>query len=61
MYLPKAERGTYAFGEADSSKVITYNEATHLKRAEVKEVNKFGDDDDNLSIPSKTSSDFSLD
>jgi hypothetical protein len=61
MYLPKADRSTYAFGEEGSSKVITYNEATHLKRAEVKEVSKFGDDGDDLSIPSKTSSDFSLD
>lgn len=61
LYLPKADRGTYPFGEKDSSKVITYNEAVHLKKTEVKEVNKFGDDEDDLSIPSKTSSDFSLD
>ena len=61
MYLPKADKGTYAFGEDGSSKVITYNEATHLKRAEVKEVKVFGDDADEISIPSKTSSDFSLD
>ena len=61
MYLPKADRGTYAFGEEGSNKVIIYNEATHLKRAEVKEVKAFGDDAEDLSIPSKTSSDFSLD
>ena len=61
MYLPKADRSTYAYGEKGSSKVIAYNEATHMKKLEVKEVNKFGDDEDDLSIPSKTSSDFSLD
>jgi hypothetical protein len=61
MYLPKADRGTYVYTEAEGDKLMQYNEALHLKKAEVKEVNKFGDDDDNLSIPSKTSSDFSLD
>ena len=61
LYLPRAERGTYAYGEVGSSKIITYNEALHMKKAEVKEVSKFGNDEDDLSIPSKTSSDFSLD
>lgn len=61
MYLPKADRGTYVYTETEGDKLMTYNEALHLKKAEVKEVKGFGDDDDNLSIPSKTSSDFSLD
>lgn len=59
LYLPKSEKGKYAFGEPNSGKVLTYSEALHLKKAEVKEVKAFGDDD--LSIPSKSSSDFSLD
>jgi hypothetical protein len=59
MYLPKADKGKYAFGK-DSSKVITYVEALHVKKTETKEVKNFGDDDD-LSVPNKTSTDFSLD
>jgi hypothetical protein len=59
MYLPKADKGKYAFGK-DASKIITYVEALHVKKAEVKEVKNFGDDDD-LSVPGKTSTDFSLD
>jgi hypothetical protein len=59
LYLPKSEKGKYAFGEPNSGKVLTYSEALHLKKTEVKEVKAFGDDD--LSIPSKSSSDFSLD
>lgn len=60
LYLPKAEKGNYAFGDFKQGKVMLYNEAVHLKKTEVKEVKGFGDDDD-LSIPSKTSTDFSLD
>ena len=61
MYLPKADRGVYSFGEKGNTKILTYNEGLHMKKLEIKEVNKFGDDEDDLSIPSKTSSDFSLD
>jgi len=57
MYLPKSEKGKYAFGE--ESKVIVYNESIHLKKTEVKDLKSFGDD--NLNIPSKINSDFSLD
>ena len=57
MYLPKADKGKYSFGTA--GKVTVYDEKIHLKKTEVKEVKNFGDDD--LSIPSKTSTDFSLD
>jgi hypothetical protein len=60
MYLPKAERGTYSYGEVESGKVITYVESVHLKKTEVKEVKEFGNDDD-FNISSKSSSDFSLD
>jgi hypothetical protein len=59
MYLPKAERGSYSYGEVEAGKVTTYNESLHLKKAEVKEVKGFGDDI--FTVPSKTSSDFSLD
>lgn len=60
LYLPKAERGNYSFGDFKKGKVMVYDEAVHLKKQEVKEVKEFGDDDD-LSIPFKTSTDFSLD
>ena len=59
MWLPKAENRKYAYGETGSDKVLTYNEAKHLKKLEVKPVSKFGDDD--LSTSSLSSSDFSLD
>ena len=59
MYLPKADKGRYAYGE-DEDKVVVYVEATHLKKAEIKEVKNFGDDDD-FSGSAKASSDFSLD
>ena len=60
LYLPKGDRGRYAFGDAEAGKIMVYDEATHLKKTEVKEVKNFGDDDD-LSVPFKTSTDFSLD
>ena len=61
LFLPKADKGKYAFGEVEEGKVITYNEALHLKKAENKEVKSFGQDDDDLSVPTRSSSDFSLD
>ena len=60
MYLPKSDKGKYAFAEKDSDKVVIYSEATHLKKAEVTEVKQFGEDDD-LSLPKKVGSDFDLD
>jgi hypothetical protein len=60
MWLPKAEGRKYAFGDLESNSIITYDESKHLKKLETKEVKKFGDDDDELSMPSP-SSDFSLD
>ena len=60
MWLPKAENKKYAFGERGENKVITYDESKHLKKLEVKNVNTFGNDDD-LSVPTNSSSDFSLD
>ena len=60
MWLPKAENRQYAYAEVGTDKVLTYDEKKHLKKLEVKEVSNFGDDDD-FTMPSKTSSDFSLD
>jgi hypothetical protein len=59
MWLAKAENKKYAMAEVESGKVITYDEAKHLRKLEVKDVKAFGDDD--LSVAPKTSSDFSLD
>lgn len=60
LFLPKSDKGRYAFGEVEGGKVLKYDEATHLTKAKTTEVNNFGNDDD-LDIPAKTSSDFSLD
>jgi len=59
MYLVKSRGGKYAFGNNDSEKVMTYNEKEHLIKLSVKNVSSFGDED--ISIPSNTSNDFSLD
>jgi hypothetical protein len=60
MWLPKAENKKYAMAEVETDKVMTYDEAKHLRKIEVKDVKGFGDDD-SLFNPGKTSSDFSLD
>ena len=60
MWLPKAEGKKYAFGAEEDGAVITFDEAKHLKKLEVKDVKSFGDDDDVFKSP-KSSSDFSLD
>ena len=60
MWLPKGEGNKYAYGEIEGGKVLKYDEAKHLKKLEVKDVKSFGDDND-FSVPSRTSSDFNLD
>jgi hypothetical protein len=60
MWLPKAENKKYAMSEVEAGKVMTYDEAKHLRKIEVKDVKSFGDDE-TLFSPTKTSSDFSLD
>ena len=60
MWLPKAEKGKYAFSDVSTDKVITYDETLHLKKLEVKNVSNFGDDDE-FTIPNKSSDSFSLD
>jgi hypothetical protein len=59
LWLPKAEKGKYAFGEVEEGKVLVYDEEKHLKKLEIKEVSSFGDDDFNDTKESST--DFSLD
>jgi hypothetical protein len=58
MWLPKGSKDGYAY-VAKGGKVLTYNEIDHLKKLEVKPVESFGDDD--LDVPTRVSSDFSLD
>ena len=58
MWLPKGSKDGYAYA-AMGAKVMPYNEENHLKKLEVKPVNGFGNDD--LDIPMKSSTDFSLD
>tara|TARA_R110000868_G_scaffold96909_2_gene266563 strand:+ start:3872 stop:4561 length:690 start_codon:yes stop_codon:yes gene_type:complete len=60
MWLPKGEGNKYAYGEIEGGKVLKYDEAKHLKKLEVKNVKSFGNDND-FSVPSRTSSDFNLD
>lgn len=57
MWLPKADKGKYAYGEIEGGKVIIYDEAKHLKKLENKNVESFGNDD----FSKTTSNDFSLD
>jgi hypothetical protein len=60
LYLPKAEKGKYAFSDEGMEKVVVYDENTHLKKAApTAEVKSFGDED--FSSPNKISSDFNLD
>lgn len=59
MWLPKGSKDGYAFA-LEGGKVLQYDEATHLKKMEVKNVESFGEDDD-LNIPNRVSSDFTLD
>jgi hypothetical protein len=61
MHLPKADKGSYAFGD----KVLTYDVTKHLKKLDVKETKSFGTEDalksDFTSPKPTTSNDFSLD
>ena len=58
MWFPKDGKGVYSIAPKGGS-VLQYNEETHLKKMETKEVTSFGDDD--LDIPKRAASDFSLD
>ncbi len=58
-WMAKAENKKYGF-HSNKDTVIAYNESKHLKKLENKPVESFGDDDD-LTVPMNTSSDFNLD
>jgi hypothetical protein len=60
LYLPKAEKSKYSFAAVGDLKVMTYDEVTHLKKTETKEVKSFGDDENAFPTPKKSSSDFLL-
>jgi hypothetical protein len=60
LWLPKGQKGKYAFCAIGDNKVITYDENEHLKKIVIEDVKKFGDDED-FTINEKTSTDFSLD
>ena len=60
LHLPKASKGKYAYGEVEGGKVLFYDEKIHLRKLEVNNVAKFGDDDLSLSSE-KQSEDFKLD
>ena len=59
MWFPRDGKGIYAIA-AKGGSVLPYNETEHLKKMETKTVSSFGDDDD-LDIPKRAASDFSLD
>ena len=59
LWLPKSTKGSYAFVEKDSDKLLEYNEANHLKKIEAVDVKSFGDKGTDVS--EKAASDFTLD
>ena len=58
-WFAKAQNRKYGYS-LKKDNVLQYDEAKHLKKIENKPVESFGNDDD-LTIPMKTSSDFDLD
>lgn len=58
-WFAKAQNRKYAYG-SNSESILEYDESKHLKKIENKPVESFGNDDD-LTIPMKTNSDFNLD
>jgi hypothetical protein len=61
MCLPKSANNKFAFGPANTGKVLDYVEATHLKKLVVAEKKEFGTEEDDFSSAPNVSSDFSLD
>jgi hypothetical protein len=58
-WFAKAQNRKYAYGTNENS-ILEYDESKHLRKIENKPVESFGNDED-LTIPMKTSSDFNLD
>lgn len=62
LWLPKSEKGSYAFTPKATGKVMIYNETKHLAKLDIKPVTKFEDDDDSIGQDfSQAGSDFDLD
>tara|TARA_R110002012_G_scaffold103080_3_gene242849 strand:- start:74 stop:784 length:711 start_codon:yes stop_codon:yes gene_type:complete len=61
LFLVKPQKGKYSITTPDSKALVKFDsdDSQHLIRLVVKNVESFGDDD--ISIPSNTSNDFSLD
>lgn len=57
MWLPKGSKDGYAYAPK-GGKVLQYNEDEHLKKMEVRPVESFGDD---MDVPPRVASDFTLD
>ena len=60
LFLPKGEGNKYAYADLESTKIVEYNEAKHLKKLEIVEKKEFGENTE-FSIPTKNASDVSLD
>ena len=58
-WFTKPYNGKYGYA-LSADKILQYDESKHLKKIENKKVESFGDDDD-LTVPMKTNSDFNLD
>jgi len=58
-WFAKAQNKKYGYAP-NAETMLTYDESKHLRKIENKPVASFGNDDD-LSIPMKTSTDFNLD
>ena len=58
-WFAKAQNRKYGYAP-DAGTVLEYNESKHLRKIENKPVESFGNNDE-LTIPMKTSSDFNLD
>ncbi len=58
-WFAKSQNRKYGYS-TNKDAVLQYDESKHLKKIENKPIGSFGDDDD-ITIPMKTSSDFNLD
>ena len=59
-WFAKAQNRKYGYAP-NAETVLPYDESKHLRKIENKPVESFGNDNDDLTIPMKTSSDFNLD
>ena len=59
-WFAKAQNRKYGYAP-NAETVLPYDESKHLRKIENKPVESFGNDNDDITIPMKTSSDFNLD